>query len=1030
MNFTQPINAGKTREKRKASFFKRLFRGLLVLILVIVGLIFVAPIAISTGVGRELVLTYVNRAIAPAHLEVEDWSLSWWDEQSLANIHYCDEKNGLRAEVKQLRMSSLWALLPVGQMRLNMTVESPTLYLATPAPVQAPVTAEPSTAVAKEKKPLQLPDWNVSLQMVIVDATLHVPSVDEAIIRKGHIKVGMPAMDQPIVAELAATLLDGEVKAKATLPHPKALLSATRPSDYVHTAELSLQAPWANVTAQATAVPTLPYPELKVVSTIPLPELMERLRSLNLPIDDIEMNEGTLDFRMSLLRGTNEKLMAFESEVGTGALFCRYEGRPLELYAKLSAAAVLDPEHLAATELARFTLELPGITANGSGSLTEGALNAHIETERLLKNLRPFTNHFELAAPLEIDLSAKAATDRLAADVKVTSQQQRVGELNLAAPGFNLETKQLGQMRLTSAFNLAQLAPFIETGMTTFEGEGQLQVAATGSFEHIRSHLVVALQNVHWQNEQWAIREPTLLSTNAAIDFKPAQSITVQALEVKTPVAAFKGAAALPLNSALAQGLTADLTGTLLPGYALEKWKVWGAKATPTQAKGEVALEVKARPNDAGALLPLVNVRMGSEAFTVMLPKQPAIDTPFALSFALKDAVDETIFLNDFNLETPYIQLQETQGTYTSVGLLDLKGTLALDLEALWGLPFLADAREAGFAITGQSVQPFTFSAPLLYGPEGIINYGKGSATIAFERILVPSLDIPEGTAALDFKDGVAALELIATVNGGDFYLQPSLNLTQQPYILTLPNDAPLLSDMNVTQEMLDSTLGVVTPLLQGATNPSGKIDVRCNNFRMELDDEPLANLETSMQIRTKGVTLRANDLLASVLILLKQDYHTELTDQQFAINVAHGILKTDPIDFRADAVRFTCSGETNLLTRELQYDLSVPLTAELLGETVSTYVREGEVVTLPIQGAVGRPRIDLDPIRELMLKTAKYNAQRKAVEALEERKQKSSNKRTQAALSIVQGLLSDNTTGAEEDAATDDVINSLFQLL
>ncbi len=1030
MNFTRPTNAvqqqKQTQKRPRRSWFMRLFRFLCYLVIGVCALLLAAPMLLSTDVGRRTVLKCINATIAPARLDVEDWSLAWFSEQRLSNVSYHDEKGQLQVDVAQIRTSSLWALLPLGHISADMTIESPVLTM-TPSEAKEEVPPLPQPEkVSEVGEPFALPDLDLSLQVVIVDATIRHKDYPKPLLYKGRLELSAPAFDQDITAKVSASFLDGDLKSAIRLLSPRAISSTDTPYHTLKHAEADFQAPWGTLQTKANAVPNLPYPELTLRSTITPAKLLPHLQDFGLALEDVEFTSGSVDAEISLLRGLTPDTMLFDTNIRSETFHCKYKEEKLELFATISAGATLYPETLSESVLSRFTVKLPGVEAEGAGSLTDGRLQASFDVGRLCHHLRPFTDGAMPAAPLQINLSAKGTNGDLKATVTASSDKTAVGKATVDICGLDLEKRQLQTAELTSLLHLEPLKPFLACDdFTTFKGNASFSLKGLGGMDAFTCTADLRLEDVEWATEQWLIREKKFLLAGGEIKYLADAPLQLNALRVVIGRSMLSGQAQLDPSKPLATSLTATLSGSIVPGYPLKHWKVWGEKATPTTLDGEVKVELSAQPNPTGSTLPLLTVLAHSEELKATLPDYPPIETPFRLAFTAKEADDETFLLSDFNAETSYIQVQKTQGAYSSAGVLDLKGDLTMDLEALWGLPFLEDARDSGFAVTGLSTQPFTFSAPLTYGPEGIINYGKGKAAINFDRITVPGLDIPKGMAALDFTEGVATLKLTATINDGDLHLNPSINLATHPYILTLPKNSQVLSNMRVTQQMLDDGLYILNPLLPGAAQPSGTIDLFCSDFQMVLDDEPLASLESALQLRTHELQLRANDLLTSALILLKKPTATTLEDQAFNIRVADGILTTDPIHMRVDDLRLSCAGSTNLVTKALDYTLSVPLTDELLGRKVSTYVKSGDTLQLPIQGIVGKPRMDLSPIRDLVLQRAQQAARAEAVERLEERKKQSSNKRTQAALGIVQGLLQEDESG---ENVLDAALQQLFQ--
>ena len=112
-------------DKGKKPWWKRLLKWLGWTCIVLLVLILLLPTLLSLGVTRNVALNIVNGAIAPAKVEIADWSFGWFTKQSVEGIHYRDETKGVDAQVKSVRLSSLWKLIPLGQMTVDVEVDSP-----------------------------------------------------------------------------------------------------------------------------------------------------------------------------------------------------------------------------------------------------------------------------------------------------------------------------------------------------------------------------------------------------------------------------------------------------------------------------------------------------------------------------------------------------------------------------------------------------------------------------------------------------------------------------------------------------------------------------------------------------------------------------------------------------------------------------------------------------------------------------------------------------------------------------------------
>lgn len=969
MDFTRPVNAAATPRPKGGRWGRRLLFWCvlpLVLLMVLAGM---APTLLSMGWARAVVLRRVNAALAPARVEARDWSLAWFGEQRVEGIVYDDAARGARIRVRTLRLNALWALLPIGKVTAEVAVEAPEVVL-TPVEKAAFAPMTPDTSVVSPepgmRAPFVLPAWDVSAKLRVTEAAVRLSALPEPLLSQGRVELSLPARDKEISVVFSGAVLGAAVNAEALLPSAEELVAATRPADVLRHAHARLDAPWATLEAQARSGRAgEAWPEGSLTARLDLAKVLARARTLGVTVPGVETATGTVDLTASLAPGPAECVKVAVS-LDTCDAVAAYEGKRIGFAPRSSVglAATLDPARPLAATVERLSVSLPGLLASGKGTLAEGTLAAQLEADELLTAFAPFVGGFRLPEPLSVRLDARADNGVLGMTAKARSGGATLADLTLNAEGIDLAAQRVRSAKLGLKADLGGAARFVPLPeRQTLAGTFLLSATAAGSPDACAGAFSFALRDVVYRAASWRVSEPCLLEGKAAFALREGVA-SVSDGSFESPAFALGGDVALRLGCPLARGLTATLKGTVRPGEPLAKWRVWGKDETPLALSGTVALEAKALPRDEGGALPALTLGATSDDFAFTFPRQASSPLPFTLSVAAQDVSSGGFALSHFSLVSPYLEA-EGKGTFdTAAQRVAVTGALTPDLAALWALPPLEGARKAGVSVSGRNTRPFAFEAPVGQGVAGILNYGKGTAEVAFDRVTVPGFDIPGGTATATLAEGVAALDGRLTVNGGRMCLNPRVALAVKPYVLTVPDGTKVLEGVALTQEMMDAALRVVNPLLSGAATPQGSLDLVCDTLTLPLGDDPLRGLETRLTLFTHGCGVTPSGLLGSVLRLLHVDDKTAfLPDQSFAVRVDGGRLTCDPIRMRIAAVRLDCSGSTDLATRELDYTLSLPLTQQLLGDRLANRLKVGDTLRLPIRGTLDRPVLDTGPL-------------------------------------------------------------------
>lgn len=995
MDFNHPINAQRRHRRRKFSW-RKFFIGFGLVCLGIICLIGCLPALLSTSAMREHVLASINDRIAPATLTIESWSFAWFQTQSLSGITYTNPTYESSAAIQTVSFSSLWKLLPIRKVIADLHIENPEIAL--PSIIPAPISTEPSpptdtpsqSPTPKEKPSLLLPMWDIAINTKVTNLRVTSPQLPTPILHEGNLTFSLPAIDQSIQVTLIAKVLDADLNAEVTLCTAEQILANGLSAKCLTHATASLQAPWVNCQATARGTTHPRFPEATFSLSLNTGKAFSFIRPLNLLPPALSSISGQLAIAAQV-HPVNATQIQTSCTVTSRDLSCAYDGKTLLCNPKVAADVLWTPNHLSATELRKMEVDLPGISIHGAGTVTNGNLSATVNSMPFWESFAPFIGEYPLRQPVSIALTAKALNQTLTVETQLTSNKAPLGDATLKVDALDPVAQSFKNLKLSSHWSIANLLAAttqLPKGISA-AGDAYLNLGATGSLANLRANAAFAFRNIALQATSWQIQEPTLLEGKASVAITDQQNLTVSALNLTGPLLQLEG----DLTAILApQGpLSGKLVGKLTPEPLLNKWRVWGKDEHPLHLAGEIATTLSIQKTDT----PLVcAAQLAAEKFTITPAQSTPISLPFDLNLALAHTATATK-LNQFALNSPCLTVESTGDFDAKAKRLKLMGKLTPDFTQLFSvIPSLAANRNS-FAVTGRHTRDFTFDAPIGQGLPGILNYGSATAEIAFDQVLVPGLDIPEGVATLQLREGVAAIDSTVTVNEGQVILQPRLNLSGTTPILSWEPHGKVLDHVRLTPKLFDAALGAVNPMLTGSANPDGYISVTCQSLHLPLTENLLAGLSTEMQIQAEACRLQPNGPVKKVIATITGKEHPiQLDDAAFSVTVVDGLLTTAPISLRIEDLKLSCQGSTNLATQAINYTVTIPLNAKLLGRSLASSIKPGETITLPIRGTVKEPLIDTSPLLRLFTETAVEKAKDKLTNKLEKVLKKRAEKR------------------------------------
>jgi hypothetical protein len=167
---TQPQVQTKPKPK---SFFRRLLKAVVLLIILIGILLALAPSLLSSGLGTTIIQSKLGKALGGT-VEMGNLSLGWFSGLKIDNLTFTDIKNGTSVEIREVRSKPLLMALLHGRIVLEGTViDKPQVQLTVQAPKpsdgstksESPKAKAPASAFAMDTLELAVQDGQLILDM-------------------------------------------------------------------------------------------------------------------------------------------------------------------------------------------------------------------------------------------------------------------------------------------------------------------------------------------------------------------------------------------------------------------------------------------------------------------------------------------------------------------------------------------------------------------------------------------------------------------------------------------------------------------------------------------------------------------------------------------------------------------------------------------------------------------------------------------------------------------------------------------------
>jgi hypothetical protein len=317
--------------------------------------------------------------------------------------------------------------------------------------------------------------------------------------------------------------------------------------------------------------------------------------------------------------------------------------------------------------------------------------------------------------------------------------------------------------------------------------------------------------------------------------------------------------------------------------------------------------------------------------------------------------------------------------------LLELNGHLEPDLKKLG--PLFLSTNNPRMEIAGKASKPFRLQVRSnLPGSEKAFDQIDFSGTLFVEKFNGLGFNIKPGDVPLRIANQTATMKLQASANGGTLKLEPRIDLSRKPYILSFPDNSKVLKNVQITDQMTAQLLSRANPFISGAVMPGGFLNLDLNSLTWPLNKEYTRQIAFDTRLNLNDLKVAASPLLNQLLGLvgIRANY-LDLGTQDLRVTARNGRIDSSPLKMMVDDHPINIRGSVGF-DKTINYTAQLPITERLVGRDAYPFLK-GVTIEVPIRGTVSNPRIDKQSMQRavgsMVQQAVQKNLEKKAVDLL-----------------------------------------------
>jgi hypothetical protein len=321
--------------------------------------------------------------------------------------------------------------------------------------------------------------------------------------------------------------------------------------------------------------------------------------------------------------------------------------------------------------------------------------------------------------------------------------------------------------------------------------------------------------------------------------------------------------------------------------------------------------------------------------------------------------------INKIELNSNALSLNAA-GTLNQSGknkILDAKGTMRPDMKLV--SDYLKKTGRSQVRFTGKKATPFTLKL-VSKGDrwEDPLKHLNFSGAFHVEAIEAYGMKLTPNDVPVRVAGAAAGAKFESPANGGQLDFQPTVDMGQDPYILSFKKNIDLLKDVQITQGLIDGVLAAIHPLFKDAVVPEGLLGLNMKHFSWPLSEKQRNQATFAGTLRLNGVRLNSTPFMADLLSIMGiSERELRLVDQDIAFEAKNGRIELSPVTLEAQGSQLTMQGSVGF-DKTIDFIARVPVTEKMVGRDGYRFL-QGTTIRVPIRGTASRPRLDQTALQD-----------------------------------------------------------------
>ena len=995
-------------QERKKSTTVRVLKWLSALLAIAVSLVlFAVPSFVSSGKGREIILSQVNKYV-DGKTDFASLSLSWFRGVRVTELSFDDAAGQTSVRVKKIATKPHYAALLTGNVSFGQTViDQPNVRMNIkdqPTTKPKPPGSEPATPALPVNR----------IDLTVKDGSFKVTDPKTKTIQLSNInselKLRPPGQqtDFDVSMTVAAEAGQSNIHAAGKITPKKETgwsLKGTSGNLTVEVNDLDLGslAPLfalAGVDAEAKG---------RVSAHLRSQIKDGRFETVNAQVKGQNLDVTTKQLKGDRFRSetldANVKLAQQQKTVNIEKLDIKADWLKAQLTGAVPTTFASFTEFLASDaslsgsfdlDVAQMLTQMPKtFGVKEDMKVTSGRLAGNVQTST--KAGKRQINAQANLADLKGTLAEKtiALSQPLIANAQITSDKDKItfDKLDIAASFAKLNcTGSTQSLDYTADISLAklqsELGQFVDIG--PYEMAGDLSTKGRLS---IKEDKIAAAGSSTVQNLRLSSKEKEGVSASEpkaelsfSVTVEPNQSIVnIHSLQANATLGQVNVKDALvPLNEKAAKPMVLPVSAANLDLAKLQPFAVLFASVPKDmQLSGIAQSDLSIRADKDTYHIATDSTKIKN--LKVTYPEQQPFERK-EVSLVAKVAInpsEEAFTAEKLQLVTEQINVDfASANVSTKNGKRKLQGEvdLAYDWSALTTLaaPYLPK----GLQLQGQRKDTITFSSeyPADETDKLLANL-NANAKFGFEKAHYMGLNFDTTEVPIAVKSGLLTIPPFSTnVNGGKLNLAANIDLKQKPMVLTTPEPIQIIDKVNINDEVSRQLLTYLNPIFANQTNVTGIANFHCEKLSLPLGGQTKDALELVGTVGLDDVRVKAMGLLAAIMAKAKARPEVNLTLLPTLFKLQKDMLSYDNMQINIDEYPLKFSGSIGpdvqapgRLDKILDMMVTTPyiITSDAKIRTIKVGEEStGQPIALPLRGTLYRPDFGLDNLLQELLKT------------------------------------------------------------